>query len=90
MLTVALINLLQGIVSTILAPLPTGSSLNLTSQATAVTTSPLWPNFGWLNNYIPIDQMIAALTIILTTLAITLTIRVALYLWNLLPFGGSN
>lgn len=90
MITVAILNLLSGIIGTILSPLPTGSNLGLNTQAQAITQSSLWPQLGWYNNYIPISQMVLAGAIILSTVAVTLLIRVGLYLWNLLPIGGSN
>jgi hypothetical protein len=77
-------------ISIIFGPLPSGSSLNLTTQAATITTSSYWPQLGWLNNYIPVDQAVAALTLIITTWGVVYLIRIGIWLWNLLPIGGSN
>jgi hypothetical protein len=90
MITTAILNGLLSLINLVLSPLPTGSSLNLSTQATALTTSSLWPHLGWLNDYLPVDQAVTAFTLILSTWGIIYLIRIGLWIWNLLPFGGSN
>ncbi len=85
--------IITGLLSTltiIFTPLPSGSSLDLTTQAQAITTSAYWPHLGWINNYIPLDQAVAAFTLIISTWGIVYLIRIGIWLWNLLPIGGSN
>ena len=81
---------LYAVVNIILSPLPVGNTLNLTTDALAITTSPYWPQLGWINNYIPIDQAVAAFTTIIGAWTVIYLIRIGLWLWNLLPWGGSN
>jgi hypothetical protein len=90
MITSALINLILVPITAVLSLLPSGTPLNLNTQMQNITNTSYWPKLGWINNYIPLDQMTAAATIIIAALGITLTIRVAIYIWNLLPIGGSN
>ena len=61
---------------------PSVASLNCI--ATSITTSSNWPTFGWLNNYLPLDQMMTAAGVIIGAIAIMATIRLATWAWHLL------
>jgi hypothetical protein len=78
--------LLNAIISIIAAPftlLPTGTSLDIHSAVTTLTSSSLFPNLGWANDYFPITEFVLLLTIALSTWLIMYLIRFALWIWNI-------
>jgi hypothetical protein len=97
MLVTAVVDAIMGILSSVWDVLPIGTNastnclgLGLNCQAQSITSSSQWPQLGWLNNYLPLDQMVLAAQLLITTVLVTLVIRIGIYLWNLLPIGGSN
>jgi hypothetical protein len=83
-----LFNSLTTVLTFFLNPLPTGTTSSLTTAVSNLTSSSFWPDLGWANNYLPLDQAITALGLLLTLFAITYVVQVAIWVYHF--FWGSN
>jgi hypothetical protein len=77
--------LLNAVISILAAPftlLPTGTSLDINSAASTLTSSSFFPHLGWANDYFPLDEFVILLGIALSTWVIVYLIRFAIWVWN--------
>jgi hypothetical protein len=78
-ITTAVLNFFQGIVTGLLSFLPASSGLGLASKASSIVSDGLFQHVGWLNDYVPVDQFLLALAVVLGTIGVMLSIRAALW-----------
>jgi hypothetical protein len=73
------------------ALLPSGPALGINGYAQNVVNDGFFRHLGWVNNYLPLDQAVTAIGILLTLLGVMWTVRILL--WVLTKFhilGGSD
>lgn len=89
MITDLLINLILTPIQLLLDQLPTAASLGLNSDASTIVSA--LPPLGWLNDYMPVTQMIEAAIAIVACLAIMLLVNFGLWVYHQFPtVGGGN
>ena len=80
------VNILLAPIQALLDLLGTAGSLGLNTAATNVVSA--LPPLGWLNDYMPVTQMLEAVTAIIGTLAVMLIINLGLWVYH--QFWGNN
>lgn len=74
-----LVDQLQGVIS----GLPVGAPLGLASQSGIIV------GYGWLNTFLPVAELLTALALIVTVATAIFAVRLAIKLWEWLPFKFS-
>jgi hypothetical protein len=73
------------------ALLPTGPVLNINGYAQTVVNDGVFRHLEWVNNYLPLDQVVVAIGILLALVTIMLTVRILIWVMAKLHIlGGSD
>jgi hypothetical protein len=89
-ITQALLGLVEGLVNLTFGNLPTGSAVGLQTWATSIVGAGFFNKLGWLNDYIPLDQVVAAITLLLSLATIMLVVRILIWLLSKFHVLGSD
>jgi len=84
------LTLLSGLVTATFGALPTSPSLNLTTHMTDIVSTNPFGAVAWLNNYVPIDQALDGIAVILSLLTVMWLIRLVLWIAGKIHLTGSG
>jgi hypothetical protein len=91
MITDAIVKLLSAVLGPILALLPSGTSTTLNSYATTVVGSGWFGHMGWLNDYVPVDQVVIAIPVVIAFALVMVGVQVTVWILDKLHlFGGGQ
>lgn len=90
MITDALLLIVFGPLNAVAGLLPTTPALNLNTKATSLVSGGLFAHLGWVNNYIPLNDVSSCIAIILTIAALLIPVNLLIYLATKLHLLGGK
>lgn len=94
MITQAILNAFAYLLSSLISVLPAVSGLSLSTYVSNALAShgghTVFDYFGYANNYFPLDQLVTAMTLLMTLFAITWGFRLLIWLLRLVHVAGGS